>query len=69
MKFINARDQKPSIEDCDWLGYVLCRIRKGRNWMFADLRIDDPAMVDHGWQWLAGATDFEDSENKHDATK
>jgi hypothetical protein len=31
--------------------------------MFADLRIDDPAMVEHDWQWLAGANE-EDDETK-----
>ena len=62
MKFISAKDQKPSVSDADWLGYVLCRVRHGRDWMFDSLRIDDPALVDKGWQWLQGANESETDE-------
>lgn len=58
MKFISAKDQKPSERDADWLGYVLCRVRHGRNWMFHSLRIDDPALLGD-WQWLQGANESE----------
>ena len=63
LNWVDSRIRKPTIDDSDLFGYVLCRIRKGRNWMFADLRLDDPAMVEHGWQWLAGANE-EDDETK-----
>lgn len=63
MKFISAKDQKPSVSDADWLGYVLCRVRHGRDWMFDSLRIDDPALLKWDWQWLQGANESETDES------
>lgn len=63
MKFISAKDQKPSTSDADWLGYVFCRIKVGRSWMFAALDIDDPVLIRQNWQWLQGANESETDES------
>lgn len=69
LNWVNSQERKPTACDADIFGYILARIRHHQSWTFRDFRIDDPALVQHNWQWLEGATDFEDSENKHDATK
>lgn len=69
LHWVNSKIRKPTTDDSDLFGYVLCRIRHHHSWTFRDFHIDDPALIEHNWQWLSGATDFEDSEDKHDAAK
>ena len=61
--WVNSQERKPTVCDADLLGYILARVRHHQSWTFRDFHIDDPALVAHGWQWLEGATDFEDFED------